>query len=169
MTKILAVASMSLLLAAAPPPERPDPTLTPGHVDPKLTAATLCAPTFRTGAVRDVEASTKKQVFARYGLDPKSDRFEIDHLISLELGGMNDVTNLWPQSYTTQPLNATVKDGLENRLHHLVCTQGTDHIALAVAQQAISEDWPAAYRKYLCSAKGVTLTALQVKACRAFR
>jgi hypothetical protein len=42
---------------------------------------------------------------------------EIDHLISRELGGADEVANLWPQSYGGQPWNAVLKDKLENRLH----------------------------------------------------
>jgi hypothetical protein len=53
--------------------------------------------------VRHVTAATKRQVFAEYGVDPKSDKFEVDHLISLELGGSNAIGNLWPQSYTSSP------------------------------------------------------------------
>ena len=94
----------------------------------------------RTG----MPASLKRQVFAEYGLQP-SGAFEVDHLISLELGGSNDLKNLWPQSYTTPTYNARVKDGLENRLHWLVC-HGT--LALDVAQRAIARDWIAALTTY---------------------
>ena len=155
-------------VAAAKAPLVPDPSLTPGQIDSKLTTKALCAPGFRTGTVRAVSAAEHAEVFRRYKIDKTTDRFEIDHLISLELGGTNDVTNLWPQSYTTQPLNATVKDGLENRLHHLVCTQGTDHIPLAEAQQAIRTDWEAAYKKYLCDAH-IKLTDIQSAACASLK
>jgi hypothetical protein len=40
----------------------------------------------------------------------------VDHLIPLELGGSNDIANLWPQSYVTV-WNAHMKDRLENRLN----------------------------------------------------
>ena len=39
---------------------------------------------------------------------------EIDHLISLELGGANDEKNLWPELYQGEILNAYVKGQLEN-------------------------------------------------------
>ncbi len=162
-----AMMAITVVLHAAPP-TLPDHMLTPGDVDPKLKTATLCSKKFSTDTVRSVSAAEKKEVFARYGIDPKSDRFEIDHLISLELGGKNSVENLWPQSYTTSPLNATIKDGLENRLHHLVCTQGHDKIPLDEAQTAIRGEWPKAYKKYLCDA-GVKLTALQAKTCMALK
>jgi hypothetical protein len=45
---------------------------------------------------------------------------EIDHLIPLELGGSNDVKNLWPQPQDPRP-GSFEKDSLENDLHHRVC------------------------------------------------
>jgi hypothetical protein len=42
---------------------------------------------------------------------------EIDHLISLELGGSNDAKNLWPQPSP----DYKAKDELENYLHKRVC------------------------------------------------
>lgn len=41
---------------------------------------------------------------------------EVDHLISLELGGANAIENLWPQPFDGK-WNAHVKDRLELRLH----------------------------------------------------
>lgn len=77
---------------------------------------------------------------------PACNEFEIDHLISLELGGTNEITNLWPQSYLTTPWNAHLKDKLENRLHKLVCN---GVITLDTAQKEIREDWTKAYEKYI--------------------
>ena len=70
----------------------------------------------------------------------------IDHLIPLELGGSNDIKNLWTESYETQPWNATVKDAIENRLHDLVCDGS---ISPEQAQHEIATDWTAAYLKYV--------------------
>ena len=72
--------------------------------------------------------------------------YEIDHLISLELGGSNSIRNLWPQSYITQPLNAHIKDELENKLHALICS---GQLPVEQAQQEIAQDWVAAYQKYI--------------------
>jgi hypothetical protein len=131
---------------AASLPVRPDAKLTPGAV---LTTemSDVCTPGWAT-AHRDVSEKTKREVFARYGL-PQSGAFEVDHLISLQLGGSNDVANLWPQSYGTTPYNAHVKDALEQRLHALVCRK---EITLKLAQQAIASDWIAAYRLYVIPA-----------------
>ncbi|HEY3284978.1 MAG TPA: hypothetical protein VGN26_22120, partial [Armatimonadota bacterium] len=139
-------------------PILPDPKLTPGDVLP-VTAADICVPGY-SGKVRNVPESVKQKAYALYGITSHGPReYEVDHLISLELGGSNSIRNLWPQSYKTQPWNATVKDGLENRLHKLVCEGKVD---LGTAQREIATDWVAAYKKYFGtdlpkgrSAKGV--------------
>jgi hypothetical protein len=75
-------------------------------------------------------------------------RLEIDHLIAISLGGSNDIKNLWPRSLDeTKPLNAKLKDRLERRLHVLACID--KKVSLHDAQEAISRDWIAAYRKYI--------------------
>jgi len=136
---------ISIAALAASPPIMPNHQWTPGAVDPKSTVDKICTPHY-TEQVRDVPESVKKRVFATYGIDPASDHYEIDHLISLELGGSNDISNLWPQSYTTLPYNAHLKDHLENTLHSMVCKGAVD---LATAQKAISTDWIAAYQEYV--------------------
>jgi hypothetical protein len=85
-------------------------------------------------------------------------RYEIDHLISLELGGSNDPKNLWPESYYTIPFNAHVKDKLEDRMaanvRHELEYHGHD-AATALLQQyqrEIATDWIAAYDKYVSQA-----------------
>jgi hypothetical protein len=66
----------------------------------------------------------------------------VDHLISLELGGSNDIKNLWPQPYYPRP-GAHEKDVLENWLHRQVCV---GNITIERAQQAIAQDWYTAYQ-----------------------
>jgi hypothetical protein len=70
----------------------------------------------------------------------------VDHLISLELGGSNSIRNLWPESFSTQPWNARVKDRLENRLHREVCS---GRMSLHDAQRAIATNWIDAYNTYV--------------------
>jgi hypothetical protein len=131
-------------LAQPSPPILPDPKLTPGATL-NVTMQDLCTPGY-TKLVRDVPAAVKRQVYAEYGITShKRGEFEIDHLISLELGGSNSSRNLWPESYKTSPWNAHVKDALENELHRLVCTGQLD---LKTAQHDIATDWIAAYKKY---------------------
>lgn len=127
----------------------PDPSLTPGAANPALTKQVLCAKGFTTRTVRNVPSSEKREVYARYGMEPHKgacsgkEGCEVDHLIPLTAGGSNDITNLWPQSYAGQ-WGAHAKDKLENKLRPLVCSGKLD---LAEAQHAIASDWKAFYRR----------------------
>lgn len=138
------------------PPLYPRPSLTPGVNNPDITQANIkqniCKKgytgglDFRGNKVRRVSESTKRRVYKEYGIDRTiGGPYEVDHLISLQLGGSNDIKNLWPQSYTTQPYNARNKDALENRLHAMICS---GKISLSQAQREISTDWISAYVKY---------------------
>jgi len=130
-----------------PAPIRPDSVLTPGAVL-DVSDTDVCTPGY-SKRVRHVTAETKRAVYAEYGITAHAPGdYEVDHLISLEIGGSNSIKNLWPESYLTEPWNARVKDKLENRLHQLVCA-GT--ISLKEAQDAIAKDWIAAYTKFVCS------------------
>lgn len=129
----------------------PDPVLTPGAVR-TTDKAEICDT--KTSTVRNVSGSLKLQVYRRYGMPGPSGNFpgtsvqgpwEVDHLVSLELGGSNDITNLWPESYS-QAMGAHQKDALENRLRHMVCA---DLLTVEEAQHDIATDWVAAYRKYV--------------------
>ena len=141
----------------------PDPLKTPGDAllsDPKV----ICVSGY-TRTVRNVPQSLKEQVYRSYGVTSReSGEYEIDHLISLELGGSNSVRNLWPQSYKTSPLNAHTKDALENKLHSLACS---GQITFVQAQQAIAKDWQAAYVQYVGPLPGgVTRTPVPAQAAK---
>ena len=119
--------------------ELPNAKLTPG-ITRSVTLTELC--TTSTSLVRDVPEATKRLVYNNYGLngnDRKScaEGYEIDHLISLELGGANDAKNLWPQSYCGKN-NAHDKDKLENELHRRICK---GQIKIDEAQKCIASDW----------------------------
>ena len=75
----------------------------------------------------------------------RADLFEVDYLVTPELGGAEDIRNLWPQPYEATLWNAHVKDALEDRLHEMVCSGEID---LATAQHDIATDWISAYKKY---------------------
>src|SRR5579859_3823890 len=93
----------------------PNRALTPGDAL-DVTKDDVCTPGY-SKTVRNVTAEEKRQVYAEYGIASHAPgEYEVDHLISLELGGSNRLKNLWPQSYKTHPWNAHVKDKLENRL-----------------------------------------------------
>ena len=122
----------------------PDASLTPGDVL-AVTKADVCQPGY-SKLVRNVPQAVKDQAYKNYGIfQHAAGEYEVDHLISLELGGSNSIKNLWPQSYLTQPWNAHVKDKLENELHHQMCNGS---ISMATAQHDIATDWIAAYKKY---------------------
>ncbi len=122
----------------------PDPKMTPGDVL-DVTPRDFCVSGY-SSKVRDVPDSVKNQVYQEYGIKShKPGAYEVDHLISLELGGSNSVRNLWPQPYSGQ-WNAHIKDKLENTLHNLVCDGKLDY---RTAQQAVATDWIAAYQKYV--------------------
>jgi hypothetical protein len=124
----------------------PDPVKTPGAIFSFATAKMVCEPGWAKRH-RNVTEEEKRQVYAEYGIaHHKPGDYEVDHLISLEIGGNNQISNLWPQSFITHPWNAHVKDKLENKLHELVCK---GELELAVAQKAISTNWIDAYHKYI--------------------
>ena len=122
----------------------PDRRCSPGAYYAKLTRAVLCSAGFRTNSIRSVSESEKHDVEIEYGLAPQAygSRLEIDHIVSLELGGSNDIANLFPERADASP-GYHVKDRLENRLHELVCA---GRIGLRSAQERIAADWESLYR-----------------------
>jgi len=122
----------------------PDRRCSPGAYSSKLTQQVVCSASFRTGDYRDVSLTTKHAVEVEYGMQPKSygSSLEIDHIISLELGGSNDIANLFPEKRSPAP-GYKVKDRLEHKLHRLVCD---DHkLTLRQAQNAIARHWRKTY------------------------
>ncbi|MDQ6854169.1 MAG: HNH endonuclease [Actinomycetota bacterium] len=125
----------------------PDTSLTPGAKDDNVTqenlALTICTPGY-TKTITKVSTNTKSKVYVEYKV-AKSDRskFTIDHLIPLELGGSNDIRNLWLQRKKGDT-GSSPKDRAENRLHSVVCA-GT--VTLADAQAAIVADWRSASKR----------------------
>jgi hypothetical protein len=124
------------------PDQLPDPHCTPGAYDPVITAAILCSGTYSTRSYRPPASETTafkyRQAYPAYGL-PASTTTELDHLVSLELGGSNSAANLWPEP----PGVPNPKDSVENALHNWVC-QASGAAAqdrLNRAQVAIATDW----------------------------
>ena len=138
----------ALALSAGDTVARPDRKLTPGATDAAVTQATIQSTVCVVGyamRARDVSESTKLAVFREYKIDPTLARaYEVDHLISLENGGSNDIRNLWPQPYAPKP-GAREKDVLETFLKRQVCA---GKMTLAIDQKELRADWYAAYRKY---------------------
>jgi hypothetical protein len=108
----------------------------------------------KTSTVRNVPQKLKRQIYARdgvaYGVRPAEcgkERYcyEVDHRISLELGGENAADNLMIQPYFGG-CNAHHKDKLENRLHRMICA---GEIQVKEAQDLIYNHWIYGYRKYI--------------------
>jgi hypothetical protein len=120
-----------------------DSACTPGVVFSGVTAKQVCRPGYAS-SVRNVPDSEKRAVFAEYGIagSRHGGAYEVDHLISLELGGSNAIENLWPEAATPRP-GFHEKDVVENALHHQVC-DGT--ISLRTAQRLIRHDWLRVFR-----------------------
>jgi hypothetical protein len=100
----------------------------------------ICSSTFRTSSIRHVPDSVRHAVEREYGMAARSygHALEIDHIVPLELGGANDIANLYPES------GYHPKDRLENRLHALVCSGA---MQLRAAQRAIARNWRALYTR----------------------
>lgn len=119
----------------------PVATVTPGAVS-SLSADALCA---GERPSRVVTADVRARVLDVYGMrDASADSYELDALITPELGGTADLSNVWPQRYSAT-WNAHVKDALETLLAGRVCRH---EMPLATAQQALATDWIASYQRY---------------------
>lgn len=121
----------------------PDPTCTPGGIDPTVKqsnlSTTICRKGGYTDTVRPPTSQTNKaktMLYGAYGI-ALSKKGELDHLVSLQLGGDNDVANLWPE---IGPI-PNPKDAVETHLHTAVCKGRT---TLSAAQHAIAANWETA-------------------------
>ncbi|BEP14824.1 hypothetical protein acdb102_31350 [Acidothermaceae bacterium B102] len=122
----------------------PSKALTPGAIIPAASKTVICVAGY-TKKVRNVPMSRRLGVFASYGIPySQHSHYELDHLISLELGGSNAASNLWPEPLLGAT-GARIKDKIENKLHALVCD---GKISLKIAQHAIATNWYKAYLKY---------------------
>jgi hypothetical protein len=121
----------------------PDGACTPGAIIPTATRAEICASGYAR-SVRDVTEEEKNQVYAEYGITShRTGEYEVDHLVSLELGGSNDIANLWPEAASPRP-GFHEKDQVENYLHDQVCSGA---MPLTQAQEQIATNWLAVYEK----------------------
>ena len=121
----------------------PDPSCTPGAALSSATATEICASGY-SGKVRNVTEAEKQAVYAEYGIFSHSPgEYEVDHLISLELGGSNDISNLWPEAARPTP-GFHEKDAVENWLHEQVCS---GKLNLPAAQLDVISDWTVMYRQ----------------------
>ena len=128
----------------------PDATCTPGAINPTVTLDVLTDPRFRTSCIRDqaTTAHEKAQTYAWYSAPhPVNNRgqnqtCELDHLISLELGGADTLDNIWPEcgpdGVTLNARYFKIKDIVEN---YLAAQVRGGSMTLEDAQRGIAADW----------------------------
>jgi len=123
-----------------------------GDVYSNLQDGVLCQVGY-TKTVRHVSVSTRRLVFKRYGITRGHwGEYEVDHFISLALGGNNSIQNLFPQPYEVYlsvngknlRMGAREKDVVENNLHKKICR---GEITPKQAQDIITTDWVGYYLK----------------------
>lgn len=120
-----------------------DPACTPGDIFPNVTKDQICTSGYAS-SVRNVPTSVKTKAYESYGIyHHTSGEFEVDHLVSLELGGSNDISNLWPEAASPKP-GFHEKDKVENYLHDQVCAGA---ISLKEAQIEVATNWLAVYNR----------------------
>ena len=121
----------------------PDSACTPGAILATGTKDAICKSGYAS-SVRNVPTSEKDQVYAEYGIQSHAPgQYEVDHLVSLELGGSNDIANLWPEAASPTP-GFHQKDQVENYLHDQVCSGA---MPLKDAQAEIATNWLAVYNR----------------------
>ncbi len=114
----------------------PSSFLTPGD-SKKVTKEQICAPGY-AASLKATKESAKEEAFSRYGLrDGVSKTSVLNHLIPIELGGTDNVENLWPEPMKGD-WNATQKDALEQKLLGMVCDGS---LTAKQAQNAIKKNW----------------------------
>jgi hypothetical protein len=129
----------------------PDDSVSPGVIR-TTDQNEICNPKFRTAPFRLTTQAMKNAVYREYGVQPNkgicvskkknTSGCEVDHRVPLELGGLDDIHNLWPQPSVPAP-GYHEKDKLENWLKRRVCVD--KKISLADAQKALMGDWYDAY------------------------
>lgn len=145
----LVLSAFIIMTASAAMAENlPDPKLTPG--DTWISSRNdVCNPS-DSQAAKEVLGKLRYRVLLNYGLGGDDhagvcagpNGCAIDHLISSELGGSDDIRNLWPLP-NDGPWNMTDKQRLTKELRARVCAGA---MPLAQAQSMLASDWIAAYR-----------------------
>lgn len=128
----------------------PDPDCTPGAINPTITVEVLRNHSFRTRCLRNMATTEqeKGQVYSWYGIRHPRKNYgdtqtcELDHVIPLELGGSDQLENIYPQCGPENvPLEQRAfkrKDTVENYLAWAVKTGQMD---LSAAQRGIASNW----------------------------
>ena len=125
----------------------PDRTCTPGALNPTVTEDVLRHSDFETECIRNMATSEeqKRIIFKWYGV-PEDTTCEMDHLVSLEIGGADTLDNIWPQC---GPAHATgmardfkQKDSVELFLGEQVKLGAANGgMSQQDAKQRVTQDW----------------------------
>jgi hypothetical protein len=128
----------------------PDPACTPGAINPTVNLSILKGGKFKTSCERDAATTSKKKqtTYGTYVIKKPAQNTgqkqscELDHLVSLELGGADTLDNIWPQcgpaGVKLTMRYFKVKDGVEN---YLAAKVKAGDISLKDAQRGIATDW----------------------------
>lgn len=120
----------------------PDTACTPGDIISTATKSQVCQSGYAS-LVRKVPTSVKTRAYRMYDITHhRPGQYEVDHLVSLELGGSNDISNLWPEAASPTP-GFHEKDRVENYLHNQVCSGA---VSLEQAQIEIATNWLNVYK-----------------------
>ena len=119
----------------------PDPSCTPSAISTRVTQdnlqETICLPKYTDGVRPPTSQTNKAKKIVALAYDQVGQEGEYDHVIPLELGGANDVRNLWLEPGKIP----NPKDAVENKLKALVCA---GKVLLVEAQHRIAKDWTTA-------------------------
>lgn len=123
---------------------QPEHALTPGLVV-TVAAATVCVAGYASAyrLLNPVTSVYKRAIVAAYGYAKRlPTSYQLDHLVSLELGGATGTLNLWPEPWST----AHAKDSTENAVHREVCA---GRMKLPLAQYRMAHNWRGEYLRLL--------------------
>lgn len=121
----------------------PDMNLTAGGVR-SVDVKEICQQGY-SKTVRKTSGKLKNKIYKKYGVQKDIQRYKIDHLIPLSIGGSDGEENLWPSPLFPKLMNGHDKDRLEFRLYRMVCHEGYD---VQEAQREIQQNWLLSYRNH---------------------
>ncbi len=119
----------------------PDAACTPGAIVPNATKDQVCAPGYAQ-SLGSLPQAVMDEAFSEYGVSqPQPRQYQLDQLIPLELGGTNDIANVWPEPAEPRP-GYHEKDQVEIFLVQQVCSGA---MSLQEAQAQIASNWVTLY------------------------
>jgi hypothetical protein len=141
---IVAALALAAILAAQPAPAvHRNYAMTPGAIT-GATTEQVCTPGYATSVRPSDSSALKTKAMKAYHIaGAPRDAYQLDHVVSLELGGApRDMHNLWPEPIAV----ARQKDKVENALHTAVCS---GQLPLWKAQACEAFNWHLCVTWYL--------------------